>query len=119
MGYEPFVLELKLDTNTVFEWQKHSQDSVDVPHYSTQSRTPKVYLRAQASESSVSDTFKKQSKHEQLPIRRLDKQITSTVANMADSHSNYCILCKHPLYTCSRFKSMNHNQRVLIMKSLC
>ena len=117
MGYEPFVLELKLDTNTVFEWQKHSQDSVDVPH--NQELLKFINLRAQASESSVYDTFKKQSKDEQLPIRRLDKQITSTVANMADSHSNYCILCKHPLYTCSRFKSMNHNQRVLIMKSLC
>ena len=27
------VLELKVDTNTMFEWQKHSQDLVDVPHY--------------------------------------------------------------------------------------
>jgi hypothetical protein len=27
------VLELKLDTNTLFEWQKHSQDSSDVPHF--------------------------------------------------------------------------------------
>ena len=39
MGYEPSgafitsVLELKLDTNTMFEWQKHSQDCVDVRHY--------------------------------------------------------------------------------------
>ena len=39
MGYEPSgpfitsVLELKLDTNTMFEWQKHRQDCVDVPHY--------------------------------------------------------------------------------------
>ena len=41
MGHElsgPFitsVLELKLDTNTMFEWQKHSQDSTNVPHYQT------------------------------------------------------------------------------------
>lgn len=39
MDYEPSgpfitsVLELKLDTNTMFEWQKFSQDSTDVPHY--------------------------------------------------------------------------------------
>ena len=42
------------------------------------------------------------------------------IANTVDSHSNYCILCKqdkHPLYICSQFKSMNHNQRVSIIKS--
>ena len=39
MGCEPSgpfitsVLKLKLDTNTMFKWQKHSQDCVDVPHY--------------------------------------------------------------------------------------
>ena len=39
MDYEPsgpFItsaLELKLDTNTMFEWQKFSQDSPKVPHY--------------------------------------------------------------------------------------
>ena len=98
MGYEPSgpfitsVLELKLDTNTMFEWQKHSQDCVDVPHY--QELLKFIDLRAQASESSVSDTSKKTSKDEQLPIRRLNKQITSMVANTVDSHSNYCILCK-------------------------
>ena len=39
MDYEPFgpfitsVLELKLDPATMFEWQKHSQSSTEVPHY--------------------------------------------------------------------------------------
>ena len=39
MGYEPSgpfitsVLELKLDTTTMFEWQRFSQDISDVPHY--------------------------------------------------------------------------------------
>ena len=39
MGYEPpgqfitSMVELKLDTNTMFEWQRYSQDSSDVPHY--------------------------------------------------------------------------------------
>ena len=39
MDYEPSgpfitsVLELKLDTNTMFEWQKHSQSATSVPHY--------------------------------------------------------------------------------------
>ena len=89
---------------------------------STLSRTLKfINLRAQASECSVSDTSKKQCNDEKLPIRRLNKQITSMVANMVDSQSNYCILCepdKHPLYTCSQFKSMNHNQRVSIINQI-
>ena len=124
MAYEPSgpfitsVLELKLDTKTMFKWQKHSQDCVDVPHY--QELLKFIDFRAQASEGLVSDTSKKTSKDEQLPIRRLSKQITSMVANTVDSHSNYCILCKkdnHPLYICSRFKLMNHNQRVSVIKS--
>ena len=47
------VLELKLDTNTMFEWQKYSEDSVDVPHY--QRLLEFINLRAQASEASVPD----------------------------------------------------------------
>ena len=47
------VLELKLDTNTMFEWQKYSQDSGDVPHY--QRLLEFINLRAQASEAFVSD----------------------------------------------------------------
>ena len=59
MEYEPSssfitsVLELKLDTNTMFEWQKYSQDSVDVPHY--QSILEFINLCAQASEALVSN----------------------------------------------------------------
>ena len=47
------ILELKLDTNTMFEWQKYSQDSDDVPHY--QRLLEFINLLAQASEASVSD----------------------------------------------------------------
>ena len=43
------VLELKLDTNTMFEWQKHSQDSTDMPHY--QKLLEFINLSAQASEA--------------------------------------------------------------------
>ena len=38
LGHEPSgsfitsLLELKLDVNTMFEWQRHSQVSTDVPH---------------------------------------------------------------------------------------
>ena len=55
MDYEPSapfvtsVLELKLDVNTMFEWQKYSQDTTDVPHY--QKLLEFINLRTQASET--------------------------------------------------------------------
>ncbi len=60
LGHEPsgsFVtslLELKLDVNTMFEWQRHSQSSHDVPHY--KELLEFINLRAQASEVSMPDS---------------------------------------------------------------
>ena len=68
MDYEPpgpfvtSILELKLDVNTMFEWQKHSQSSADVPHY--KELLEFVNLRAQASETSTSDHGKRSTKSE-------------------------------------------------------
>ena len=62
MGHEPSgslvtsLLELKLDQNTMFEWQKCSQESSEVPHY--KDLLEFINLRAQASES-VSSEIKK------------------------------------------------------------
>ena len=56
MDYEPsgpFItstLELKLNPNTMFEWQKHSQSSTVVPHY--HARPARIY---QPSSSSLCD----------------------------------------------------------------
>lgn len=58
VGYKPdapfitSLVELKLDSATMFEWQKHSQDKMnDVPHY--QDLLDFLDLRAQASETSL------------------------------------------------------------------
>ena len=51
------LLELKLDPGTMFEWQKFSQDSPDVPYFDT--LTEFLDLRARASESSVQELTKK------------------------------------------------------------
>ena len=62
LGHEPSaafitsMLELKLDVTTMFEWQKHSQSSTDVPPY--QELLEFIDLRAQASEASNSDPTK-------------------------------------------------------------
>ena len=60
IGHEPSgsfttsVMELKLDPSTMFEWQKCSQKSADVPHYSELLEF--LNLCAQASETYASDT---------------------------------------------------------------
>ena len=48
------ILELKLDLTTTFEWQRHSQDSREVPHYPALLEF--LDLRAHASENSVCDS---------------------------------------------------------------
>ena len=63
MGYEPsapFItstMELKLDETTMFEWQTHSQKTTGVPHY--QDLLKFLDLRAQATESHVSDRIRR------------------------------------------------------------
>lgn len=56
LGHEPTnsfitsLLELKLDTTTMFEWQRHSQEHADVPDW--QELLDFLNLRAQAAEAS-------------------------------------------------------------------
>ena len=52
------VIELKLDTNTMFEWQKYSHDKSDVPNHNQ--LLTFIDHRAQASEVSLPP----QKKHE-------------------------------------------------------
>ncbi len=67
MGYESsgsFVtsmLELKLDVDTMFEWQRQSQDRTDVPHY--QELLNFLDLRAQALEAAVTDSTRRSIKN--------------------------------------------------------
>ena len=122
MGYEPsgpFItstLELKLDQSTMFEWQKHSQKSSGVPHYQD---LDFLNLRAQASESSLTDHI---SKKPMSSFRRVSTNggfITPSSAN-SDPSSSTCIVCKpekHPLYTCPRFRDMTHDEKVSLLKS--
>ena len=110
-----FVLEVKLDQNTLFEWHKHSGESTTVPHYSDVLEF--INLRAQASESlavpskgSTPSANKKQSSN---------KPIASFAASASESSPN-CLICKtekHPLYACPRFKLMSHEQMMEILKS--
>ena len=75
----PFItsyLELKLDATTMFEWQCHSQSSTDVPHYDDLLKF--LNLRAQASESSTSESSRKSTKQE-VPQGRPSSKSFATV----------------------------------------
>ena len=74
MGHEPpgpfvtLLIELKLDTTTMFEWQRYTQDSTDVPHY--QKLLDFINLRAQACEASTTEP-KKVPRNEEHSTKRV------------------------------------------------
>lgn len=104
------LIELKLDVDTLFEWQKHSHAEADVPHY--QELLDFIDLRAQASEISCT-TLKKQSQ----PSRKPRSGVTSFAANSEFDSS--CAVCKtenHPLYICPKFRAMSHEEKIQALK---
>ena len=111
------MIELKLDVDTLFEWQKHSQSSAEVPPY--QDLLNFLDLRAQASEASgVKKTFR----HEN-PRKQPSKAITSFVSSTGSTDKN-CVVCKkerHPLYVCSQFKALPHEEKMSVLRdnNLC
>ena len=85
LGHEPdeafitSMIELKLDGQTMFEWQRHSQDSTDVPPY--QKLLDFIKLRAQASENS--SDFGRRIPKGDTPIKKpsaTTKHITSYIS---------------------------------------
>lgn len=125
MGQEPSgsfitsLLELKLDQNTMFEWQKCSQESSEVPHY--KDLLEFINLRAQASESVSSETKKFIRTEHHLP-KRVPPSKPGPIVSIATSASNTdnCALCKnekHPLYVCTRFKSLPRDKMMSTIKS--
>lgn len=124
LGHEPSetfltsVIELKLDQNTIFEWQKHTQEATDVPHYNRLLEF--IDVRAQASEIALPGGG-----------RRLKSDIRKPAGyRSVDSHFSVadtalvCVVCKsdkHPLYACRKFKSFPHDKMVSTLKhnNLC
>ena len=113
MGHEPSpsfitsVIELKLDTDTMFEWQRHSHTESDVPHYNQ--LLEYIDQRAQASESLGHNIFKKN-----------DKKLPKPIPSFPTHTTPACIACKsdkHPLYICQSFKGLPHEQKVFLLKS--
>ena len=100
------IIELKLDPETMFEWQKHSQEQKTTAQY--EDILGFIDLRAQASETAA--LGKKQVKVNQtggIKPHHFGRNVTSFAAH-ADSKP-HCVLCepkRHPLYACPKFKGM-------------
>ena len=108
LGHEPSrafitsLLEMKLDPNTMFEWQRHSQDHTDVPD--CQELLDFLNLRAQAAEASTEK-------------KRVSKPVNSMVISAS---VNNCISCgeeRHQLYACTKFRSLSHAEKTDLLRS--
>ena len=110
MDYDPSgpfitsMLELKLNEDILFKWQRHSHESGKVPHY--QDMLDFLDLRAQSTESIEYKMDRKGN-----PAQHRASYITST--------DNTCVACKrgkHPLYTCQEFKLSPYESKVSILR---
>ena len=79
------VIELKLDTTTMFEWQKHSQATTSVPHY--QELLGFINLWVQASETSTT----KSPKGELKKNFHVGKPLPSFVTTTDNSETPVCV----------------------------
>lgn len=110
--------ELKLDAASTFEWHRHRHSTTDVPHY--RDLLDFINMRAQASESSVTDGTRKSVGGEARRVFHPSKSVTSLTANTTAVKSETYVLCKpikHPLYSCSKFKSLPHDQMIATVKA--
>ena len=116
----PFIttfLELKLDQNTLFEWQKCSQGSKDIPHCTKILEF--LNLCAQASESCSSEAKRSISHDVKRQHFSNSKQVTSFAASTLEANPN-CVVCKtdkHTLYACPQFKALPHDKMLATVQS--
>ena len=77
------IVELKIDVETIFEWQKHNQAKTDVPDY--QDVLDFIDLRAQASETSLCTPGKKYSRNEFSSTKKPHPQNKTVASNVNPS----------------------------------
>ena len=92
----------------MFEWQRHSQDESDAPHFDRLLKF--LDLKAQASESFVPGTQKRQAQPK--PTVQLRSAYTTNVS----STCNICGAPKHPMFMCRKFKSLSCEHCINIMR---
>ena len=110
MDYDPSgpfitsILELKLNEDTLFKWQRHSHESGNIPHY--QDILDFLHLRVQSSES-----IKYKVDRRGNPTLQRTSYVAST-----NNTSEVCDKGKHPLYTWQQFKLLPYEGKMSILK---
>ena len=110
------IIELKLDTTTMFEW-RHTQSQNETPHY--QEILQFLDQRAQASEVSTPSRKHNDFQSSRKPFNK-PKSVHAYAANLDNSYYGHCLLCKpekHPLYACPKFKSHTHDKKTSVIKA--
>ena len=113
------TVELKLDSTTMFEWQRHTQSSKGIPHY----HEILEFLDHRAQASEVSTPSKKQLKNDFTHQRKQHshghlKPVTSYATNL-DSTDTQCPIYNHErhlLYSCTKFRSLPQD-KIMTVKS--
>lgn len=105
------VIQIKLDPDTLFEWQRHTQDNNEVPPFVKILEF--IDMRARASEATPQTNKRTHHKSESLK-----KTVTSFVTNSTTSATTgRCVICKsdrHPLYWT---KEMDHDGKLSIVRT--
>ena len=97
------LLELKLDKETMFEWQKASQETDGIPHYDELLKF--LNLRAQAAETCSSE-----AKKQIAPKRISPRSVAAFTVNSSDSTSiSTAIFVRHRSILCTFVLSLNHS----------
>ena len=115
------ILELKLDQTTMFEWRRHGQSNIDVPHYDDLLKF--LDLRAQAAESSTPNSYKQlpvKSEPRSAPYTPRAPSSKSVPSFAAISTPITCVACKsgtHPLYACTNFRGLDYNGKMSTVRS--
>ena len=109
------ALELKLDDNTIFEWQKYSQSSTSVPHYSD--FLTFLNLRVEAT-ATIKNRPSAPNKTPSFPV---NVQTPHPTPNPSPSNAKEaCVVCKsttHQIHSCPKFKGLSHEQMIGLVKS--
>ena len=127
MGKEPSasfitsLVEIKLDPDTMFEWQKASQEMSDIPHYSKLLEF--LNFRAQAAECASVEARQNVRTDNSANKKQVASRSASFVANATGTGSS-CVQCKtekHPLYVCTLFKSLPRDKMITTIRenNLC
>ena len=105
------LVEMELDQSAKFEWQKHTQENLDVPQYAEILEF--IKLQARASETVFRECPKRHL--QPVPSKNTTPIRTTYVANV-DTACMSCGFGKYPLYACRKFKYLLPEQCKLLSR---